>query len=80
MPGATPDSWGEKADKIMRRHAIGGRRRSRIGDAQVLADADACEEMPPDDRIRDADAGVAQLVEHQPSKLNVAGSNPVARY
>ena len=26
------------------------------------------------------DAGVAQLVEHQPSKLNVAGSNPVARF
>jgi hypothetical protein len=25
-------------------------------------------------------AGVAQLVEHQPSKLNVAGSNPVARF
>jgi hypothetical protein len=24
-------------------------------------------------------AGVAQLVEHQPSKLNVAGSNPVSR-
>ena len=26
-----------------------------------------------------ADAGVAQLVEHQPSKLRVAGSSPVAR-
>src|SRR5438876_752433 len=25
------------------------------------------------------DAGVAQLVEHQPSKLRVAGSSPVAR-
>ena len=25
-------------------------------------------------------AGVAQLVEHQPSKLNVAGSSPVARF
>src|SRR3954447_14094480 len=25
-------------------------------------------------------AGVAQLVEHQPSKLRVAGSNPVARF
>ncbi len=24
-------------------------------------------------------AGVAQLVEHQPSKLRVAGSNPVSR-
>ena len=24
-------------------------------------------------------AGVAQLVERQPSKLNVAGSNPVSR-
>jgi hypothetical protein len=27
----------------------------------------------------DDDAGVAQLVERQPSKLNVAGSNPVSR-
>ena len=26
------------------------------------------------------DAGVAQLVEHQPSKLRVAGSSPVARF
>ena len=25
-------------------------------------------------------AGVAQLVEHQPSKLRVAGSSPVARF
>ena len=25
------------------------------------------------------EAGVAQLVEHQPSKLRVAGSNPVSR-
>ena len=36
------------------------------------------------DRIRSehderATAGVAQLVERQPSKLNVAGSNPVSR-
>ena len=30
--------------------------------------------------ISDLDnAGVAQLVERQPSKLNVAGSNPVSR-
>ena len=27
----------------------------------------------------ETDAGVAQLVERQPSKLNVAGSNPVSR-
>jgi hypothetical protein len=27
-----------------------------------------------------ARAGVAQLVEHQPSKLRVAGSSPVARF
>ncbi len=27
-----------------------------------------------------SDAGVAQLVERQPSKLNVAGSNPVTRF
>jgi hypothetical protein len=28
---------------------------------------------------KQANAGVAQLVEHQPSKLRVAGSSPVAR-
>jgi hypothetical protein len=32
-----------------------------------------------DDQRMD-DAGVAQLVEHQPSKLRVAGSSPVARF
>src|SRR5688500_15275760 len=30
-------------------------------------------------RTNDRFAGVAQLVERQPSKLNVAGSNPVSR-
>src|SRR5213596_258605 len=30
-------------------------------------------------KSRCGDAGVAQLVEHQPSKLRVAGSSPVAR-
>jgi hypothetical protein len=33
----------------------------------------------PADRCPADDAGVAQLVEHQPSKLRVAGSSPVAR-
>ena len=28
----------------------------------------------------EGNAGVAQLVEHQPSKLRVAGSSPVARF
>ena len=30
-------------------------------------------------RVRERHAGIAQLVEHQPSKLRVAGSNPVSR-
>jgi hypothetical protein len=29
--------------------------------------------------VRNSKAGVAQLVEHQPSKLRVAGSIPVSR-
>ena len=29
--------------------------------------------------LKSKNAGVAQLVERQPSKLNVAGSNPVSR-
>ena len=33
----------------------------------------------PDEEGRVVLAGVAQLVELQPSKLNVAGSNPVSR-
>jgi hypothetical protein len=33
----------------------------------------------PTDTCPAEDAGVAQLVEHQPSKLRVAGSSPVAR-
>ena len=32
-----------------------------------------------DPRLGTVYAGVAQLVEHQPSKLRVAGSSPVAR-
>ena len=31
-------------------------------------------------RRKSSPAGVAQLVEHQPSKLRVAGSSPVARF
>lgn len=30
--------------------------------------------------MRPMDAGVAQVGEHQPSKLRVAGSNPVSRW
>jgi hypothetical protein len=33
----------------------------------------------PSPSTADQIAGVAQLVERQPSKLNVAGSNPVSR-
>jgi hypothetical protein len=36
--------------------------------------------LPPFRRTALPLAGVAQLVEHQPSKLRVAGSNPVARF
>ena len=34
---------------------------------------------PPPSTIVIEYAGIAQLVEHQPSKLRVAGSNPVSR-
>jgi hypothetical protein len=37
-------------------------------------------ELPPFPRAAGEHAGVAQLVEHQPSKLRVAGSSPVARF
>jgi hypothetical protein len=44
----------------------------------ILAVSSDCKLLPYNDLRRFA--GVAQLVEHQPSKLNVAGSNPVARF
>ena len=42
---------------------------------------DADEARESDDEKNDVLtlAGIAQLVEHQPSKLRVAGSNPVSR-
>src|SRR5690348_1522196 len=41
--------------------------------------ASAYEGSNPSPTIEALVAGVAQLVEHQPSKLRVAGSSPVAR-
>jgi hypothetical protein len=38
------------------------------------------EHLPPYRLTALPPAGVAQLVEHQPSKLRVAGSSPVARF
>ncbi len=34
---------------------------------------------PPSQKKESLGAGIAQLVEHQPSKLRVAGSSPVSR-
>lgn len=47
----------------------------RVTEVRILLSA------PLTGLLRKADrrAGVAQLVERQPSKLNVAGSNPVSR-
>ena len=39
-----------------------------------------CQENPGSTTIKTHAAGVTQLVECQPSKLNVAGSTPVARF
>ena len=48
--------------------------------AQILDSAKACEHPQVDATMCDGSAGVAQLVEHQPSKLNVASSSLVARF
>ena len=48
--------------------------------AQVQSTARLCDTVRGYARICDSDAGVAQLVERQPSKLNVDGSSPFARF
>ena len=40
----------------------------------------ACDSMQPSATLNNEDAGVTQLVECQPSKLNVEGSSPFARF
>ncbi len=59
----------------------------RAGTARILAEVAKCDIVCTnchrartyDRRMAGRDAGVAQLVERQPSKLDVAGSNPVSR-
>ena len=46
----------------------------------TLIHAASCDSARPDATMHEHPAGVAQLVERQPSKLNVAGSNPVTRF
>ncbi len=48
------------------------------GESTAISAA-SCETTQRAATMRDESAGVAQLAEHQPSKLNVAGSTPVAR-
>ena len=52
-------------------------RRSR---AQVKHKSGVCDDVRDRTTMNDDEAGVTQLVECQPSKLNVAGSSPVARF
>ena len=48
--------------------------------ASTIKNVDLCDKMRDIATMRDHTAGVAQLVERQPSKLNVEGSNPFARF
>ena len=85
---ATPDSdpqlYSQQLEReTMRNRAI--RRADRllpmttVGSESPAVTAASCSTTRNVATICSADAGVAQLVEHQPSKLNVAGSTPVAR-
>ena len=48
--------------------------------SQTVGNAGLCETMQSDAIMLNPQAGVTQLVECQPSKLNVVGSNPIARF
>ena len=50
------------------------------GRPQPAGTAGLCDTMRPNATMCDYAAGVAQLVERQPSKLNVDGSSPFARF
>ena len=50
------------------------------GQPQPAGTAGLCDTMRPNATMCDHAAGVAQLVERQPSKLNVVGSSPIARF
>jgi hypothetical protein len=70
--GLTP-YVGSNPTPTMRAVRYGGK---AVGRSRRLSEAMDGTAMTP---YRHTSAGVAQLVEHQPSKLRVAGSSPVAR-
>ena len=56
--------------------------RGSVAERSMAADCKSADVMPTVVQIHPSPqlyAGVAQLVEHQPSKLRVAGSSPVSR-
>jgi hypothetical protein len=63
-----PDRGDEELDRHKRIFALWNTRKGPMTDGHRLAEFAFC-----------AKAGVAQLAEHQPSKLRVAGSIPVSR-
>ena len=86
---ATPDSDPQLYPQQLARETVlsgaGPRRDERAsGDDDSKhgrsASAARCETTRRAATMRGESAGVAQLVEHQPSKLNVVGSSPIARF
>ena len=51
----------------------------RVTEVRILLSAPIPGRFGDDCPVLPSTAGIAQLVERQPSKLNVAGSNPVSR-
>ena len=84
VPDSSPDGWPtNERDRALRcattTESTANDGRLRIG-PDGPANAESCDSARDADTMRSDLAGVAQLVERQPSKLNVAGSSPVARF
>ena len=74
-----PAVVGGVASRIARKGVGGFPSGQREQTVNLSANAFGGSNPPPPTTVRPLGAGIAQLAEHQPSKLRVAGSSPVSR-